>query len=254
MIRLRRQARTSTFALSVAKRSRSACGEIANPAIQKGVVQICVVLCACAAFLAGCVHATQSNFLQHYTLSAAAPSLNGEREAANAHGRILQITGIDVPDWLDGTAMYYRLDYRADGRLASYANSDWIAPPATLLQPLLQKAILAGGGWRAVIGPRNPASADVELRIGLDDFSQSFSQPNASTGVLDATATLIATRDEHVIAQRHFRVEIAAPTADAPGGAKALGIASARFADELQRWLDSADVGANAAEDRQGNP
>jgi cholesterol transport system auxiliary component len=186
------------------------------------------------------VHTTKANFLHHYTLGAAASSRAPAREAANPNDRTLQIAQIVVPEWLDGTAMYYRLDYERDGRLASYANSDWIAPPAALLEPLLEQTILAGGGWRAVTGPRGPASADVTLQVGLEDFSQSFSQPQASTGVLDATATLISSRDEHVIAQRHFHVEVAAPTADAQGGAKALGGASAKFADELRRWITSA--------------
>jgi cholesterol transport system auxiliary component len=191
-------------------------------------------------FLTGCVHTTKANFLHHYTLSAANSSSNAENGTPDPNGRTLQVAQIVVPEWLDGAAMYYRLDYQDDGRLASYANSDWIAPPATLLQPLLQQAILSGGGWRAVTGQRSPASADVTLQIRLDDFSQAFSQPQASTGVLDATATLIANRDQHVIAQRHFHVATPAPTPDAQGGAKALGDASAKFADELRRWITSA--------------
>ena len=207
-----------------------------------------LVPCACVLLLTGCLHTTKAHFVQHYTLRATAPVASTQ---ASRPGRgILQIAAIDVPDWLDGTAMYYRLDYRADGRLATFANSDWIAPPATLLEPLLQNAILAGGGWRAVIGPRNPATADASLQIRLDDFSQAFSQPQASTGVLDATATLISTHDEHVIAQRHFHVEVAAPTPDAQGGAKALDDASAKFADALRRWVDTTATRANAAEDR----
>ncbi|HET6905788.1 MAG TPA: ABC-type transport auxiliary lipoprotein family protein [Rhodanobacteraceae bacterium] len=196
------------------------------------------------------MHTTRANFLRHYTLNAAASAPGTAREAPGTHGEILQLAQIVVPEWLDGTAMYYRLDYEAGGRLAAYANSDWVASPATLLEPLLQKAILAAGGWRAVIGPRSPANPDVILQIRLDDFSQSFSQPHASTGVLDATATLISNRDEHVIAQRHFHVEVRAPTPDAQGGATALNEASAQFAGELRQWVDSAAVDANAAESR----
>jgi cholesterol transport system auxiliary component len=214
------------------------------------MVRVWLALCACAVLLTGCVHATKANFPRHYTLNAAAPALTGEHATANANGKILQITNITVPDWLDGTAMYYRLDYERDGRLAAYANSDWIATPAALLEPLLQQTILAGGGWRAVIGPRSPASADATLQIGLDDFSQHFSQPNESTGVLDATATLVSNRDEHVIAQQHFHIGIPAPTPDAQGGAKALGDASAEFADALRRWADSAATRANAGKGR----
>lgn len=207
-----------------------------------------LLLCACVPVLAGCMHTTKTQFLQHYTLSAPAPAVSGQ--AGNADRGTLQIAQIVVPQWLDGTAMYYRLDYEADGRLASYANSDWVAPPASLLEPLLQKTILDAGRWRAVIGPRDPATPDVVLQIRLDDFSQSFSQPHAGTGVLDATATLISNRDEHVVAQRRFHLEIRAPTPDAQGGAKALGEASAKFADELRAWVDSTAVDANAAESR----
>lgn len=194
------------------------------------------------------MHTTRAHFVGHYTLSAAAPSPAASSRASRTDRGVLQITSMTVPDWLDGTAMYYRLDYRADDRLAAFANSDWIAPPATLLEPLLQKAILAGGGWRAVIGPRNPATAGVALQIRLDDFSQAFSQPNDSAGVLDATATLISNRDERVIGQRHFHVEVAAPTPDAQGGAKALAKASAEFSNGLRRWIDSTTFSANASE------
>lgn len=191
--------------------------------------------CVCVLALSGCVHATKARFVQHYTLSS--PASPESQPAPSAGTQILQIARIEVPEWLDGTAMYYRLAYRADGRMATYADSDWIAPPAALLEPLLEKTIVAGGGWRAVIGPGSLASADVGLQIRLDDFSQAFSQPQQSSGVIDATATLIDNRDEHVIAQRHFHVVTAAPTSDAQGGVQALNQASAQFAAQLQHWL-----------------
>lgn len=201
---------------------------------------------ACAMLLAGCMHTTMANFLRHYTLSAEAPSLNDEHQATNANAKILQVASITVPEWLEGTAMYYRLDYRGDNRLSAYASSDWISPPATLLEPLLQRAIAAGGGWRAVIGPRNPAIADASLQIRLDDFSQVFPQPGHSDAVIDATATLIDDHDDGVIAQKHFRIEVAASSADAGGGAKALGTAAAQFATRVQRWLETSAVGMPA--------
>ncbi len=189
----------------------------------------------CVLALSGCMQSTKARFVQHYTLNAPAP--REPQQPALAGNRILQLARIEVPEWLDGTAMYYRLDYRADGKLAAYADSDWIAPPAALLEPLLEREIVAGGDWVAVIGPGSLASADVSLQIWLDDFAQVFSQPQQSSGVLDATATLISNRDEHVIAQRHFHVEIHASTSNAQGGVKALNQASAQFSAELQRWL-----------------
>jgi cholesterol transport system auxiliary component len=193
--------------------------------------------CAFVLALTACVHTSTARFVRHYTLNAAAPASGAAQVGSPAGDRILQIARIDVPDWLEGTAMYYRLGHRTDVRLAAYADSDWIAPPATLLEPLLQKMIIAGGNWRAVIGPRSLATADVSVQLRLDDFAQNFSRPRQSSGVLDATATLVSDRNGHVMAQRHFHVEAPAPTPDAEGGAQALNQASTQFADELQHWL-----------------
>jgi cholesterol transport system auxiliary component len=198
-----------------------------------------VLLVACLLFLGGCVHSTKAQFTGHYGLGTTASVPTTDSGAANANGKILQVSQISVPDWLSGNAMFYRLDYRNDDRLAAYAQSDWISPPASLLEPILRRA-LAGGDWRAVIGPRNPATADASLQLRLDDFSQAFAEPGQSKGVLDATATLIDNHDDKVIAQKHFHIEVPAATPDAQGGAKALAEASRKFAAQLQEWTQAA--------------
>lgn len=196
----------------------------------------CIAPLVCTLLLAGCMHSTKADFPRHYTLGNPAPAHAVSGTAS--HGRkVLQISRVIVPPWLAGNAMYYRLDYRDGRSLASYAHSDWIAPPATLLESIIQNTIAADGNWQAVIGPGNPASADANLHVRLDDFSQAFSHPHASTAVIDATATLIDNRNDSVIGQRHWHIEVAAPTADAQGGAKALGKASRQLANDLQRWL-----------------
>lgn len=203
-----------------------------------------VLLLACMLLLGGCMHSTKAQFTRHYGLGTPAAAPTGENHATGANGKILEVAQISVPEWLSGNAMYYRLDYQNDDRLAAYAQSDWIAPPASLLEPILQRA-LAGGDWRAVVGPRNPANADVNLQLRLDDFSQAFAQPGDSNGVLDATATLIDNHSDSVIAQKHFHVEVTAATADAQGGAKALAEASRKFAARLQGWVQAAATGGS---------
>jgi cholesterol transport system auxiliary component len=192
--------------------------------------------CACLLLLGGCVHSTKATFTRHYDLGAPA-SASAHAHPASNRGQVLEISNITTPDWLADTAMHYRLDYENDRRLAAYGRADWIAPPAALLQPIIQHAIAAGGGWRAVVGSRNPAKADASLQLQLDDFSQAFSQSNESAGVIDVTATLVDNHDDGVIAQRHFHVEIAAPSPDAQGGVEALAKASRRLAAQLQSWL-----------------
>ena len=203
-----------------------------------------MVLAAWLLLLGGCVHSTKAQFTRHYGLGTPASAPANDSGTASANGKILQVSQVTVPDWLSGNAMYYRLDYQNDDRLAAYGQSDWIAPPASLLEPILRRA-LADGGWRAVVGPRNPATADASLQLRLDDFSQAFAQPGESKGVLDATATLIDSHDDSVIAQKHFHIEVAAATPDAQGGAKALAEASHEFATQLQAWAQAAGGNGN---------
>lgn len=194
------------------------------------------MLCACALVLGGCMNTTRTRFTTHYTLGEPAPAIASAR-----HGqKVLRISRISVPPWLEGTTMHYRLDYRHDNRLAAYGRSDWIAPPATMLEDLIRNTIAAGDNWRAVIGAGSTATADADLHLQLENFSQVFAQPDQSAGLIEATATLVDDGDGSVMAQKHFRVEIAAPTPDAQGGAKALGEASRQFATQLERWLGTA--------------
>lgn len=202
-------------------------------------LQIALVTCTCTLLIGGCMHTSKADFPQHYTLTATAPA-GPHNQTADHSGGTLAITRIAVPQWLQGTSMYYRLDYQDNARISAYGQSDWVAPPATLLEHIVQEAITAGGGWRAVTGPDTPASADVSLHIRLDDFSQAFARPDESAGVLDATATLIDNQHDRVFAQKHFHIQVTAPSADAAGGVTSMSQASGKFAAQLQRWLHTA--------------
>ena len=192
-------------------------------------------VCACL-LLAGCASVSRPVFPRHYALVAAAPAAPTGNAAAPSQ-TTLQVARIDVPPWLQGTRMYYRLEYRHDDRVGAYADSDWLAPPARMLEPLIQRALSRAGLWRVVLGPGASANAGVSLQIRLDDFSQVFASPQQSEGVLDATATLVDTRDGDALAQKHFHVGIPAPSADAAGGVAALNRAGDEFSVQLRRWL-----------------
>lgn len=224
--------------------------------------RVCLAtLCACTLLLGGCLQTSKTVFPQHYTLegggstgagSTGAPA--AQQPGARGQGQhILQISRIEVPQWLQGTNMYYRLGYLHDARISSYGRSDWVAPPPTLLEHIVQSAIRDGGGWRAVIGPGNNAQADVSVHIRLDQFSQYFARPNDSSGIIDASATLVDNHDASVIAQKHFRIEVAAPSADAAGGVKALSQASRQFATRLQSWLQAVRMHQSGPSPEQGN-
>ena len=191
---------------------------------------------ACLLMLAGCAQlSSRQSFPKHYTLTGSpAPAQQAPGATSQA---TLQVARITVAPWLQGTALYYRLDYRRDDRIATYAQSDWVSPPARLLEQIIRNAIARDGTWRVVTGPAGPARTDFGLHIGLDDFSQAFASPGQSRGVLDATATLVDNRNGNAIAQKSFHAEAAAPSADAQGGVKALNHAALQFTAELEQWL-----------------
>lgn len=194
-----------------------------------------------ALVLSGCAGASRpAVFPRHYALATAAASVPTTRAPAAA---TLRVARVSVPAWLDGTGMYYRLAYRADDGIAAYAESDWVAPPADMLEALLRNTLAAGAGWRAVVGPGSPAQSACTLQVRIDDFSQVFASPQDSVGRLVATVTLLDGQSDKVIAQRPFRIEVPAPRADAAGGVAALNRASRQFADAVRAWLDRVGAG-----------
>ena len=196
--------------------------------------RIRVVLALCTLALGGCGAASRQNVVpRHYMFGGSAPAAT--QTSPHPHGAILRIARIEMPAWLQGTGLYYRLAYRNRNVIAAYANSDWAAPPAGMLEQRLRSA-LADGGWRAIVGPASTTQADFTLHVSVDDFSQAFTSPDESFGVLDAAVTLDGANDA-LVAQRHFHFRAAAPTADAAGGVKALDAASRDFARQLRDWL-----------------
>lgn len=195
--------------------------------------------CALVVLLGGCIHTSKSDFVQHYSLGDSVPAASSQGKHAPERHHVLYIAPIAVPQWLEGTQMLYRLDYRHDARVSAYAHSDWIAPPATLLEPLLRHAIMQAHAWQAVTAAGDPVRASASLHIRLDDFSQDFAQPDSSSGVISATATLVDNEQGAILGQKVFHVQIAAPSADARGGVMALGQASHQFAAQLENWLQT---------------
>ncbi|HEX7369168.1 MAG TPA: ABC-type transport auxiliary lipoprotein family protein [Rhodanobacteraceae bacterium] len=191
-----------------------------------------------AVLLAGCAHTpSRQVFPRHYTLTVS--PLNAPSTGIHVHAT-LQVGRISVPPWLDGSDLYYRLDYRHDDQIAAYGQSDWIAPPARLLEQAVVTVMGTSGAWRIVTGPASAARSDFSLDIRLNDFSQVFTSPVASKGVLDATATLLDNQTDQAVAQRHFHIQAPSPSPDAAGGARALNAASQQFVAQLRQWLATA--------------
>lgn len=155
----------------------------------------------------------------------------------------LALADIEAPSALDGTAMYFRLGYADAQQLRPYGLARWSMSPSQLVMQQMReklgqrRALLAAGEGPAV--NRLLGKLPNVLRVELEEFSQLFQSPTASTGLVRLRATLVDVTPggEKLIAQRSVVVQKPAPTADAAGGAKALADATAGAAEEISQWL-----------------
>jgi cholesterol transport system auxiliary component len=145
---------------------------------------------------------------------------------------------------LDGTQILYRLGYADANELRPYGQSRWSMPPAQLLRQRLRDTL---SERRTVLGPEESATISRSkgevpdtLRISLDEFSHYFDSASTSVGLVRLRATLIrgTPAGDRVLGQRLFTVRSPAPSADAPGGVKALVAASDATVGEVAQWVD----------------
>lgn len=168
---------------------------------------------------------------------AGAPSVAGGSLPA------LVLADIEAAPALDSTAVLYRLTYTNAQQLLPYAHARWSMAPAQLLRQHLREAL---GQRRTVLnpsdGPVAAAQPPLTLRIDLEEFSQLFTAPGQSIGLVRLRATLVqaSPAGDRVVGQRTVVAQRPASTADAPGGVRALSDASQVAVEELERWLGQA--------------
>lgn len=174
----------------------------------------------------------------------AATSTSAASAAPTARLPTLALAEFEANARLDGTQILYRLGYADMNELRPYGQSRWSLPPAQLLRQRLRDTL---SERRMVLGPEESATiargkgeVPDTLRISLDEFSHYFDSPGTSTGLVRLRATLIrsASGGDRVLGQRLFTVRTPAPSADAPGGVKALIASSDAAMAEVVQWVD----------------
>jgi cholesterol transport system auxiliary component len=158
----------------------------------------------------------------------------------------LAVADIEANPALDSSAVLYRLAYTDAQQLKAYAQARWSMTPAQLVRQRLREHL---GQRRALLSPGDSGTFDaanptitqppLTLRIELEEFSQLFETPDSSVGLLRLRATLMrpSPTGEKAVAQRSVIVRRPAPTADAPGGVRALTAATDAAIQELGLWL-----------------
>lgn len=185
-----------------------------------------LALAACAAPQAPVVKAVYDFGPVLVSTPAAAPSA-----ASPAALPALALADVEASSALEGTALVYRLAYADAQQLRPYALARWSMPPAQLVRLRLRDALASSG---PVLGSADGAAPWL-LRVELDEFSQQFDAPASSAGVVRLRATLL--NANKLVAQRTILANAPAPTADAPGGVRALTAATDDAARQLGAWV-----------------
>ena len=148
---------------------------------------------------------------------------------------------------LDNMAVLYRLGYADAQQLRPYSKARWSMPPAQLVRQRLREQL---SQRRAVFNARESVALNrsqnavlpLLLRLELEEFSQLFTAPDASVGLIRLRATLleVTPAGEKLLDQRNVVVQRPATSADAAGGVRALTAATDAAIEELDQWLQQA--------------
>ena len=138
---------------------------------------------------------------------------------------------VHAPPWLDAPGIVYRLAYEDPLRWRNYADNRWADSPVRLLGQQLRQQL-------GVMAMNGTAAAGCLLRVELQSFTQVFTAPQQSHGLLQAAVVLVDARRQ-VLAEQTFVVEKEAATPDARGGVQALSGTGAMFGQQLAGWLEA---------------
>ena len=145
---------------------------------------------------------------------------------------------------IENMSVLYRLAYADEQQLRPYSQARWSMPPAQLVrqrmrEQLSQRRTVFTPGESAALNRSQNAVLPRVLKIELQECSHLFTAPETSVGLIRMRAPLIdvTPAGEKLLAQRSVIVQRPAPSADAPGGVRALTAATDAAIEEIDQWL-----------------
>ena len=209
-----------------------------------GALAVACSLAGCGALPDKPARATLYDFGAGPLPRAPAVAASGNSPAATTRLPPMLLSDIEAQARLDGTQILYRLGYSDGNELRPYSAARWSMPPTQLLAQRLRDGLALR---RTVLGAdegtniaRIEGKVPNRLRLTLEEFSHYFESPTSSYGLVRVRATLMNTTaaGDRVLGQRTFSAELPAPSADAPGGVKALAAASDAVVLQVVQWAD----------------
>ena len=155
----------------------------------------------------------------------------------------LMLAEVESSSALDSSALHYRLGYDDANQLRPYAHARWSAPPPQLVRQRLREQLARDGPVldkdESAALARTAGAVPLILRVEVEEFSHYFETPAQSWGLVRLRATLLdnTLAGERLLGQRSIVVRMPAPTADAPGGVRALAAATDGAAEQIAQWV-----------------
>ncbi|MFC6411496.1 ABC-type transport auxiliary lipoprotein family protein [Massilia varians] len=199
-------------------------------------------LAASSLLLAGCAsNKIQENMTYDFgpaVVTAAAPLQGAAPASAPPNIAALVVMDFTGPSALENERMFYRLAYADALQARTYAHARWANEPLQMLTQRV-KARLAQSGMK-VLSATDASTGVPLLRVEVDDFVHAFSGVSQSEGQITLRASLF--NDHRLLDQRTFTRTTPAPSADAPGGARALAASTDAVASDILAWLATVDT------------
>jgi cholesterol transport system auxiliary component len=181
-----------------------------------------------AALAAGaCVSLPRPEPIELFTID-----LRLEGDPAAGIGPVLLVAAPRAGPGLGGPRMAYQ---REPNQLQYFARSQWVEPPARLLEPLLAQALERTGRFQAVTELALGASPGLRLESEVLRLQQEFAaKPSRVRFTL--RLELVDVLASRIIGTREFEAVEPAPSEDAAGGAAAANAAVKRVLAEAAGW------------------
>lgn len=140
----------------------------------------------------------------------------------------LAVEAVEAPSWLSGSAILYRNLQDSPTRLRRYAQNQWAAPPAELLQAGLEARLAARNSSAAHVDPR------YALRVVLLRFEQVLDGGEGEARI-EAEAQ-VWERDTHRLIARHLFTESRSVSADIGGALNGMGEVARQAQAAILDW------------------